>query len=46
MEYEIDLNIELHFPEIDANMETEVEEEILIQEKLLRFNDLIMSKLK
>ena len=33
MEYEIDLNIELHFSEIDANMEIEVEEEILLQEK-------------
>ena len=33
MEYEIDLNIELHFSEIDVNMEIEVEEEILLQEK-------------
>ena len=33
MEYDIDLKIELHFPEIDARMEIEFKEDILLLEK-------------
>ena len=42
IEYEIELNIKLHFPEIDGRGK----KYFYRKSKLLRFNDLIMSKLK